>query len=335
MAGKNANCLILVQMDANAKVGKGTISHDPNEMSDNGRLLLELIERESLALLNISDLCTGTITRHRETKDTVEKSILDYILTCEKLAEFLESMFIDEQRISPLTKFASKKGVQNIVKSDHNIMYSKFSIEYDNVIWKKPRKEFFNLKNPECKSKFTEVTNNSRKLKSCFQEGNNFPDQCNRFFKSLDDILHQCFRKVRVGSQSTNKEIDELLKRQSELKTYLITNDCQTTRNKLNDIENEISNLTSARNISLVNEYIQNLENSDGNFSQIGMWKLKSKLMPREMDPPMGKFDEKGNLITAPNALKTLYLDHYVKRLQHRIIKGDYTENYDKKVALW
>ena len=110
VAGKNANFLILVQMDANAKVGKGTISHDPNEMSDNGRLLLELIERESLALLNISDLCTGTITRHRETKDTVEKSILDYILTCEKLAEFLESMFIDEQRISPLTKFASKKG---------------------------------------------------------------------------------------------------------------------------------------------------------------------------------------------------------------------------------
>ena len=52
-----------------------------------------------------------------------------------------------------------------------------------------------------------------------------------------------------------------------------------------------------------MNEYIQNLENLDGNFSQIGMWKLKSKLMPRGMDPPMGKFDVKRNLITAPNAL--------------------------------
>ena len=96
---------------------------------------------------------------------------------------------------------------------------------------KKQEKNFFNLKNSEFKSKFTEVTKKSKKLKSCFQEGINFTDQCNQFFKSLYDILHQCFRKVRLGSQIKNKEIDELLKRQSELKTYLITNEYQTTRN--------------------------------------------------------------------------------------------------------
>ena len=126
--------MILLQMDANAKLGNNIINQDPNEMSDNGRLLQELIERENLALLNISSVCTGVITRHRVTKDKVESSVLDYILTCDKLAVFLESMFIDEQRISPLTKYATTKGVKKTVSSDHNVMYSKILIDYKNLI---------------------------------------------------------------------------------------------------------------------------------------------------------------------------------------------------------
>ena len=49
----------------------------PHEMSENGRLCRDIIERESLVLLNVSDLCQGAITRVRVTKDNTEKSILD------------------------------------------------------------------------------------------------------------------------------------------------------------------------------------------------------------------------------------------------------------------
>ena len=49
----------------------------------------------------------------------------------------------------------------------------------------------------------------------------------------------------------------------------------------------------------------------------------------------MAKLDEKGNLISSTEALKSLYLRHYVKRLAHRGIKECYTENYNKKVVLW
>ena len=52
-SGENENCMILLQMDANAKLGNNIINQDPNEMSDNGRLLQELIERENLALLKL------------------------------------------------------------------------------------------------------------------------------------------------------------------------------------------------------------------------------------------------------------------------------------------
>ena len=73
--------MVLIQMDANAKLGKKVISEDANDMSENGRLLSDLIERESLVLSNISPLCQGVNSRHRVTKENEEKSILDYILT--------------------------------------------------------------------------------------------------------------------------------------------------------------------------------------------------------------------------------------------------------------
>ena len=168
VSAKNSNCMVLVQMDANAKVGKNIIPSDPNDLSNNGQLLLDLIDRENLILANSSPLCHGAITRHRVTQENVEKSILDYILICEKLGQFLEKMEIDEKRNFPLTKYASKKGTRKLVQSDHNTLFGRFSIQYKNLNWKKPRKEMFNLKNGQCQQKFTEVTSNSTKLQKCF-----------------------------------------------------------------------------------------------------------------------------------------------------------------------
>ena len=50
---------------------------------------------------------------------------------------------------------------------------------------------------------------------------------------------------------------------------------------------------------------------SPSSFSNLGMWKLKNKLWPKERDPPMAKFDERGNLLSCPEGLKKLYLRHY------------------------
>ena len=56
-------CLILIEMDANAKVGSKVIKNDPNAMSENGRLLLDLVDRQNLRILNSSSKCEGVITR--------------------------------------------------------------------------------------------------------------------------------------------------------------------------------------------------------------------------------------------------------------------------------
>ena len=102
--------MIIIQMDANAKVGSRIISSDPNSETDsNVRLMLDLIDRQGLVLLNASDLCTGTKTRYRVTKTSTEVAILDYMLVCQELYQHFLSLFIDEGRKYTLTKYATTK----------------------------------------------------------------------------------------------------------------------------------------------------------------------------------------------------------------------------------
>ena len=53
LSAKSESCMVMIQMDANAKVGRDVISADPNNVTDgNGRKMLNLIERHGLKLLN-------------------------------------------------------------------------------------------------------------------------------------------------------------------------------------------------------------------------------------------------------------------------------------------
>ena len=82
-------CWILIEMDANAK-----LDSEIHEMSENGKLLQGLVKRQNMTILNKLSMCKGQITRQRITKNKVEEAILDYVLTCDNLANFVETMTI-------------------------------------------------------------------------------------------------------------------------------------------------------------------------------------------------------------------------------------------------
>ena len=90
----------------------------------------------------------------------------------------------------------------------------------------------------------------------------------------------------------------------------------------------------SDKNSKLVEEYVASLTEK-GRFSQTGMWKLRKKLHPQQVDPPMAKFDKNGNVITATPLLRKPYLDTYVERLRHRDIQPEYEELHEMKTTLW
>ena len=112
VTAKNSQCMVLIQCDANAKLGNDIINQDPHQISENGRILKSLIDRENLTLLNTSHLCQGAITRNRIAKENIEKSIIDYIIASENFSDCLEQMLIDEDRNFSLTKYATTKGVK-------------------------------------------------------------------------------------------------------------------------------------------------------------------------------------------------------------------------------
>ena len=95
LSAKSESCLVMVQMDANGKVGRNIISADPNNVTDgNGRQMLDIIERHGLRMLNSNKMCSGAVTRYRVTKNGTEMAILDYFLVCQELYEFFENMVI-------------------------------------------------------------------------------------------------------------------------------------------------------------------------------------------------------------------------------------------------
>ena len=68
---------------------------------------------------------------------------------------------------------------------------------------------------------------------------------------------------------------------------------------------------------------------------EAGFWKIKQKLSPVSADPPMAKHDNTGNIITAPGALKKMYIEHYQERLKQREMKVELLDVYWLKTELW
>ena len=152
-------------------------------------------------ILNCSPLFRGSITRQRVTPKREEKSVLDYVITCEKMYQILEYLVIDEDRTFSLTKYTSTKVTQKIVKSNHNIMFAIFNIQYQNLNGKKPRQEVFILKNRECQEIFAEESANNLKFRKCVKSDKTFSSKCKTFFKSVEGLLFKPFRKIRVGKR--------------------------------------------------------------------------------------------------------------------------------------
>ena len=201
ISADDENCLTLIQLDANAKVGPEIIQNDPNFQSNNGVLLLEMIKRQNLFLLNASDLCQGKITRHRVTKNSIEMSIIDYVIVCEFLYRKLIKMTIDEERIHTLTKFASTRGVICKSESDHNPLFCQFSIPYTHGVGREERRTIFNLKNSVCQEMFHEVTEGTDIFSTMADENISVEERTRLFLDKLNDIFLKTFKKIRVNKK--------------------------------------------------------------------------------------------------------------------------------------
>ena len=65
MRCEQEGCALIAELDCNAKLGCDIIKGDPNTISNNGKMLLDILERRQCMVVNGSEKCIGTITRSR------------------------------------------------------------------------------------------------------------------------------------------------------------------------------------------------------------------------------------------------------------------------------
>ena len=334
--------MILVQTDANAKIGNSYISKDPNVVSSNGKLLIGMVERQELVVANSLEECEGTITRHRLVDGKLEQSILDYLIICQRLRQMLTEMKIDEKREFPLTRYGKKNGLIS-TQSDHNWITAKFSLEIP-AAKKSKDAEIFNFRDDESRLRFVNEMENNNSLSMCFENEDDFETSAKRFFKTLNRKFHKCFTKIRIANknkreQKGNPIIQQLLKKKRKITQEMKKSDEESMREKymklLEENERIINEKFSKMNKEKVEKYIEETETSDGMFSQPKLWKLKKKLLPQVQDPPMAKFDGQGNLVTSHQNLKKLYLQTYVDRLTHKVVHTKFLNIFSLKEDLW
>ena len=111
----------IIAGDINAKID--SIEGNIIGLSQNGKLLSDVIEKYSLQVLNFHPVCEGKWTRVQLKNGITERSVIDYIITNNVLFPCFSSITIDEERM--ITPF-------NTVKVDGNI--TRVSTDYNTIL---------------------------------------------------------------------------------------------------------------------------------------------------------------------------------------------------------
>ena len=216
----------MIAEDANAKLGQDLIVGDPHTISDNGKLLAEMIDRKNLFIVNSSNKCEGgPITRYRDltNKENSEASCIDFIIVSMDLAKELDSALIDSKQLYTLTKYTTTKGHPSVKRSDHYTLIANFTVKW--VEKETERIEFFKLRDEEGLEKWNKITSKRTSLILCVQQNVPLEEACSNWYKEIRKLMFICFKKIRVTDKPPKKSIDfpiyQLMEKNKTLKKLL------------------------------------------------------------------------------------------------------------------
>ena len=321
---------LIIQMDSNLHAGPELVKDDPNDQNRNGRLFCEFLARNpQLIVVNTLDICEGLITRKRDLKNATEEAVLDFFIVNERLRAYVKRMRIDEDKEYCIMNLAQQKKNNRIIETDHNAMILEMKMK--EKIKKIERKEMLNLRNKQCQEIFKVETENNQELLECFDNDKPLESQAIKWKKSVNNILHKCFRKVRISRKREKRNLDMFLTEKVDLKRKLKSNIIdEETRKRIEDrvrqIEFDIGEDVAEENRNAVVDTVKALGDSN-NLNGSGrqkLWKLLKNKYPKYSNTvPVGKRDENGRLVTAHSELKKLYVKTYTHRMRNRPMKAE------------
>jgi hypothetical protein len=311
LAGKS----IVIETDANSKLGSKYIPNDPHEISPNGELLAAIIERHNLTLGNGSPKCRGTVTRKRTTRNRTETSAIDVVMWSSDLNKHIVSVHIDEDRQHVLSKIHNTKKGAKIKESDHNTIITEFDCKVSEHIVEK-KVEVYDFKDKESQAKFKAYTSGTNMLSSIFDNHN---DDINiltdRLVKKINGSIAINFKKRRVNLKK-HDEMDSLYNRMRVLKAK----EDDDGKKELKAVVKAIADIAET-NFNKLKHHLDQMKPDDGPIKPNEMWRLRKKMCPKNRDPPTAMEDKNGNLLTADKAIQDRALEAYSERLENNKIE--------------
>ena len=266
VCAKMANCSIIIQMDANSKLGKEIVPKDTHDQTPSGAALVGVITRNDLIVVNsLKTKVNGSTTRRRITVDSIEESIIDFVIVSSDLVKDIDELIIDEQKEYALSKIVKRKNSVQVLHSDHNVMIARFGLSWNNE--EPQREDVFNFKDKDSLKKFKYNTTNTTKLSEVFDSDRDLESQTKKFLKLLKRSIHTSLKKVKV-IKTRESEYDKLYKKWKAARNK----EDPKSKEEAEDLETELADKHAEGILEKVRTEIINIQYEEGGLNSGNLW---------------------------------------------------------------
>ena len=224
---------VILFMDANAKTGLMG-----EQVSGNGRLLLQMVEETALQIVNGSEKCKGVITRQNR-RNVEEISAIDYVMGSSQAMDWIQEMHIDEDGLY------RPKGKN---ETDHNSIILKMDVE-EREDKRQERRVVWNMKaSPE---RWEQYRARIEEAKMEFEAAMTTGEDINARYNKWEKILERCAMEsigkttIKMEKRERFSEKIEALRdtRRNKKKLLKLSEDPETKKQMVEEcvaLQNEI-----------------------------------------------------------------------------------------------
>ena len=309
-------------------------------ISPNSSLMKDLITEYGLKVLNFSDLCTGKWTRCQSKKGVVEKSVIDYVVTCESLSGYLENFTIDEERV--ISPYWVKKTKKSVIRqfSDHNAFLLSLSIprgKSSEKICSVAASASGWYITPDGLDEFRLKTEMTPRLPG--QEEEVF--EC--FGNYMSSLMDSCFRRRKSKRKNHPNVIKDHIIQYKPLclLTRILVQHMQrgkverkVAKEYMVHIQEVQNNLLQNQKSLKIADTMASLTDDHGQLTVDKFWKMKKSLTSK--DQSKASIMNRANVeLFNPTAIKKEYEMEFFNRLSHRTIDPVFKNFEDRSQVLF
>ena len=190
--------------------------------------------------------------------------------------------------------------------------------------------EVFKFKDLDAQTNFKIDTTETSELSKIIDQNKSIDIVTKKFLKRLKSCIHKNFKKVRIVDKP-DKTLEELYNKRRILRT-------KTDEHSIKELENvdkELSEKDAEQMSRKIKSEVQGVDNGEeGGFNAGKLWKLKTKLAPRNNDPPTAMFNKDGKLLTSEKDIIEEAEAHYTEVFKEKSIKAEYTKYQEDREEL-